>query len=82
MAWKEEAGVHFEPWMLGAMEEHGYMDTKEGHIQRVARYIARNMRGTVSEAEFRCACTACNVDWRSFSQADLNRIQELLNRLS
>ena len=70
----------FEPWMLAAMEEAGIMDTKEGHINRVANYLKNNTFGDVSYDQFRSACIACNVNPDSFDQQDLDRLQYKLNR--
>lgn len=39
----------FEPWMLAAMEEHGYMDTYDGKINRLAIWLKNNMLELVSD---------------------------------
>lgn len=65
----------FEPWMLAAMEEAGIMDTKEGHINRVANYLKNTATGDVSYVEFCTACNVCNVNPDSFDQQDLDRLQ-------
>lgn len=72
----------FKPWQLAAMEEHGHIDTSEGCIQRVARYLAKSANDTIDTVEFRSACYACNVDPDSFTQADLNRLQTILNKIT
>ena len=69
----------FEPWMLAAMEEEGIMDTKEGHINRVAKYLKNTTTGDVSYSEFHSACKACNVNPDYFDQQDLDRLQDKLN---
>lgn len=74
--------MRFEPWMLGMMEERGYMDTKESHINRVARYIAQNIHGEVDRATFERVCIACKIDPRSFDQQDLNVLQRKLDALT
>ena len=72
----------FEPWMLAAMEEHGYMDTRTGQINRIAVWLKSNMIGTVINQEiFHRACDACEVDSASVTQEDLNRILNKLNSL-
>ena len=71
----------FEPWMLAAMEEAGYMDTNEGLISRVVNHLAKSPNDVIDTAEFRSACYSCNVDPDSFTQSDLDRLQEKLNRL-
>ena len=69
----------FEPWMLTAMEEEGLMDTNEGCINRVAKYLSNSSNDTIDTEEFRSACFACNVDPDSFSQSDLEKLQNKLN---
>lgn len=72
----------FEPWMLAAMEEHGYMDTYDGKINRLAIWLKNNMIGTVVDQEiFDQACEACQVDSGTFTQNDLNRMLDKLNSL-
>lgn len=72
----------YEPWHLAAMEEHGYMTTSRGLINRVARYLAQSPNDTIDTEEFRSACIACGVDPDSFTQSDLDELQRILNRIS
>ena len=71
----------FDSWMLATMEEAGYMDTNEGLTSRVANHLAKSHNDVIDTAEFRSACYICNVDPDSFTQRDLDRLQEKLNRL-
>lgn len=70
----------YKPWMLAAMEEEGYMDTLDGLINRVAKYLANSPNDTIDTAEFRRACIACNVDPDSFTQSYLDKLQRKLNK--
>ena len=70
--------MSFEPWMLAAMEEEGLMDTSEGCISRVAKVLNQSSSSAIDTAEFREACYRSNVDPDSFSQADLDRLQQKL----
>ena len=70
----------FEPWKLMAMEEEGYMDTPESLINRVAKHLANSPNDVIDTDEFRTACIACNVDPDSFSQSDLDKLQDKLNK--
>lgn len=72
----------FKAWQLAAMEDHGYMDTSTGCINRVARYLANSPNDTINTAEFRSACYACNVDPDSFTQRDLAQLQRKLNQIT
>ena len=60
----------FKPWMFAAMEDEGYMDTSDGLINRVAKYLAKSPNDTIDTEEFRSACIACNVDPDYFTQSD------------
>lgn len=72
----------FKPWMLAAMEDEGYMDTSDGLINRVAKYLAKSSNDTIDTAEFRDACIACNVDPDSFTKSDLDKLQRKLNEIT
>ena len=72
----------FKPWMLAAMEDEGYMDTSDGLINRVAKYLAKSPNDTIDTAEFRSACIACKVDPNSFTQRDLDKLQKKLNKIT
>ncbi len=70
------------PWKLTAMEECGCVDTSEGCINRVARYLAQSPNDVIEAEEFRCACQTCGVNPDSFSQKDLKSLQAKLDRLT
>jgi len=74
----ERGGIVFEPWIFSAIEEDGYMDTSEGLINKVSKYLANSQNDVINTAEFRNACIACNVDPDSFSQSDLEKLQRKL----
>lgn len=74
--------MSFEPWMLAAMEDEGYMDTSHGLNMRVAKYLAKNGSDNIGNDEFRSACISCGVDPDSITSSDLNEIQDKLNRLT
>ncbi len=72
----------FKAWQLAALEEHGYTDTNDGLINRVARRLADSPNDTIDTAEFRFACIECGVDPDSFSQSDMDHLQQKLNELT
>ena len=72
----------FKPWMLAAMEEEGFVDTSDGLINRVAKYLAKSPNDTIDTAEFHSTCIACNVDPDSFTQSDLDKLQKKLNEIA
>ncbi|MBR3640705.1 MAG: hypothetical protein IKN53_01585 [Oscillibacter sp.] len=72
--------MEFEAWHFAAMEECGYLDTNDGLINRVARYLAKSPNDTIDTAEFRRACIACGADPDSFTQRDLDQLQRKLKQ--
>ena len=70
-----------EAWKLAMMEDYGLMDTDTGLINRVARRLAGSPNAVIETGEFRSACYACGVDPDSFSQGDLDQLQQKLNEL-
>lgn len=58
------------------------MDTNDGLINRVARYLAKSANGTINTDEFCRACIACNVDPDSFTQSDLDQLQRKMNQIT
>jgi len=73
--------MFFEPWMLAAMEESGYMDTSQGLVSRVANHIREQYPagGYIDNREFRDACLSCGVNPDSFTQEDRELLLKKLN---
>ena len=69
----------FEPWMLAMMDQAGAFGIREEHIDEVAQKILGMGISDVSRQDFDRACWKCNIDPNSFTQADLERLQEKLN---
>ncbi len=67
-----------DPGFLGFMESEGCMDTREGLISRVAKILNESPNEVIETEEFRAACHAAGVDPDSFTQADLDRLQQKL----
>ena len=74
--------MSYEAWHLAALEDHGYTDTNDGLIKRVAYCLSKSKNDTINTAEFRQACIACNVDPDSFTQSDLEKLQRKLNQIT
>ena len=57
----------FKPWMLAAMEDEGYMDTLDGLVNRVAKYLAKSLEGieevTISKSVDSNAVFAIIPEW-------------------
>lgn len=67
-----------DPGFLGFMESEGCMDTKEGKLCRIAKVLNESPNDVIDTDEFRAACAAAGVDPDSFTQDDLDRLQEKL----
>ena len=67
---------------MATAEEAGYGTTNTALINRVANYLAKYGSDNIGNDEFIKACYACNADPYSFSQKDLEQVQERLNRLT
>lgn len=72
----------FGAWHMATAEEAGYGTTNTALINRVANYLAKYGSDNIGNDEFIKACYACNADPYSFSQKDLEQVQERLNRLT
>ena len=69
----------FEPWMLGAIDEAGYNGIRDEHRNAVAREILNSGLTEVSRSDFDRACRCCGIDSNSFTQHDLDLLQDMLN---
>ena len=67
-----------DPGFLGFMESEGMMDTNEGLIARVAKVLENSPNDVIDTDEFRAACVSVGVDPDSFTESDLQRLQEKL----
>lgn len=72
----------YSPRYLAAMEAHGFTDTNDGLINRVAYYLAKSPNDTIGDEEFRRACIACDVDPDSFTESDLMKLQNKLDKIT
>lgn len=72
--------MKFEPWMMAAMEEEGVLNTKESHINRLAKYFKENNYTYVGNDEFNEACRQCGISPYSFTSGDIELIKKRTNR--
>lgn len=70
----------FEPWMLAAIDRAGFNGIREEHIDAVGETSLCSGITEVSRQDFDAACRRCGIDTDNFTQADLDRLQERLNR--
>jgi hypothetical protein len=69
----------FEPWQLAMIDDAGYNDIREEHIEEVAQEILYMGISNVSRDNFELACSRCGIDPENFTQADLEELEILLN---
>ena len=67
-----------DPGFLGFMESEGCLDTNESLIARVAEVLRKSPNDVIDNDEFRAACITAEVDPDSFSQADIEKLQQML----
>lgn len=69
----------FDPWMLAAIDRAGYNGIRDEHIEAVAEELRSSGGCCVSRADFDTACRRCGIDPDSFTQSDLDELQDALN---
>ena len=70
----------FEPWMLAAIDEAGYNGISEDHIRRVAQRLLQFGEREIDRSLFERACRDCGIAPSNFTQYDLDRLEDYLNR--
>ena len=70
----------YKPWMLAAIDQAGYNEIRESHIDMVAESLLKSGVTEVSRQDFDAACRRCGINSDNFTQADLDRLRERLNR--
>ena len=73
--------MFFEPWMFAAMEDEGIMDTRNGRINKIAKFLARQNLNYIGNDEFIWACNACGIDPYYFAQEDIEKIGQKIRSL-
>ena len=71
--------MHYEPWMLAAIDQAGYNGITDEHIATVAREIRLTGLTEISRQDFESACLRCSIDPDAFSQSDLDQLEDYLN---
>ena len=82
--------MSFEPWMLALMDDGGYNGIRDEHIEKLACKLLEMKSGEMEETvtdpividgqTFRIACRECGMDPDNFTEEDLRRLQQRLNK--
>ena len=72
--------MHFEGWMLAAMDEAGYNGVEEKHIERVTNKLRESQDGSFSMPRFKRACSEEGIDSNNFTQEDIERLKRELEK--
>ena len=72
--------MFFEPWQLAMMDDAGYNGIRDEHIDRVAESLLATGLTEIDRSTFDYHCHKCSIDPTNFTQADLDRLQEALNK--
>ena len=70
----------FEPWQLAMIDRAGYNGIREEHIEAVAHSLRSTGLTEIDRATFESHCRRCGVNPNNFTQADLDRLVDFLNR--
>lgn len=70
----------FEPWQLAMIDDAGYNGIRDEHIDRVAESLLATGLTEIDRSTFDYHCRKCGIDPNNFMQADLDRLQEKLNK--
>lgn len=70
----------FEPWQLAMIDDAGYNGISDEHIDRVAESLLATDLAVIDRSTFEYHCYKCGIDPNNFSQADLDALEEKLNR--
>ena len=70
----------FQPWMLGAIDDAGYNGIRDEHIDKVADRLLATGQTEIDRATFDDACRSCGIRSDLFTQDDLDRLQDRLNK--
>jgi hypothetical protein len=70
----------FASWRLLMVDQAGYNGIRNQHIEEVAQEILSMGINNVSRDTFKLACSRCGVDPENFTQADLDKLEILLNK--
>ena len=77
---KLEVQIMFEPWQLAMIDDAGYNGIRDEHIDRVAESLLATGLTEIDRSTFDYQCHKCGIDPNNFTQADLDRLQEALNK--
>lgn len=70
----------FEYWELAMIDEAGYNGIRDEHIEKVAESIRASGEHEIDRRTFEYHCRKCFIDPDNFTQSDLDRLEEELNR--
>ena len=70
----------FEPWQLGMIDEAGYNGIRDEHLEKVAASLLSTGLTEIDRYAFESHCLKCSINPKHFTQYDLDRLQEALNK--
>ena len=70
----------YKAWMLAAIDEAGYNGIREEHIERVANALLQTGESVIDRDLFDRTCSRLGINSNNFTQEDLDRLEERLNR--
>lgn len=70
----------FEPWQLAAIDELGYNGIRDEHIEKIANSLLSENLTDIDRDTVEYHCRKCGIDPDNFTQENLERLQERLNK--
>lgn len=71
----------YELWMLAAMDQAGYNGLHNEHIEAVAQELLCTGLTQIDGDTFNVACRCCGIAHTVFTQADLNKLENMINSM-
>lgn len=72
--------MSYDGWMLAAIDKAGYNGIRSEHIYEVANELLRTGLTEIDRSTFNAACNRCGIDPSCFTQADLDELENVMNR--
>lgn len=69
----------FEAWQLAMIDEAGYNGIRDEHLDKVADSLLLTGLTEIDRETFNRHCRLCCIDPNTFTEDDLEKLQEKLN---
>lgn len=70
----------FDAWQLAMIDEAGYNGINDEHISRLVQSLESTGQTYINSDTFERHCYKCGIDPDNFSQEDLAKLEQRLNK--